>query len=137
MEESYNRHGRHKGEIMSINNAPTPGYGGTGAPATDQQELSTGSDAQAQNGGPSFIFLSQGGTSIGGDSELPNVGISRAQSVGQFVTPKSGGNQKINNGPINLSNGTHGSNGNQHTQPNRESKTEFLDFSANRQESKA
>jgi hypothetical protein len=137
LEESQNRHGRPKGEIMSINNAPTPGYGGTGASETDQQELSTGSDAQARNGGPSFTFPGQGGTSIGGDSELPNVGMSRAQSVCQFLTPKVGGNQKINNGPINLCSGTHGSNGNQQTQPNRESATEFLDFSANRQESTA
>jgi hypothetical protein len=135
LEHSHSRHGRPKGEIMSINNAPTPGYGSKGAPATDQLGLSTGREAQAQNGGPSFTFPSQGATSIGGDSELPNVGMSRAQNVGQFVTPKAGGNQKINKGPMNLSNGTHGSNGNQQIQPNRESATEFLDFSANRQES--
>jgi hypothetical protein len=140
----HNKYGRPKGEIVSVNNAPTLANGGTGAPATYQQGLRTGGDAQAQNGGQSFTFPSQGGTSIGGDSELPNFRLSRAQSVGQFVTPKASGNQKTSKGPMNLPAMTDGSNGSKQTQPNnqwpipgRESPTDFLDFSANRQESTA
>jgi hypothetical protein len=70
-----------------------------------------------------------GGTSILGNSELPNFGMSQSQSMGQFVTPKAGGNL-LNKGPVNISAATRGFNGNQQTQslgqrPMQESVTDF------------
>jgi hypothetical protein len=118
LEESHNKFSRPKQKIMSIHNIPNSSNPSTGAPAIDQQGCLSPTNSGGQrsnNTAPSFSFSNMGATSILGNSELPNFGMSPAQSMGQFVTPKAGGNP-LNKGPMNISAATRGYNGNQKTQ---------------------